>query len=161
MQEDTFQWTDKLVEKFAHVYCGNPVEGYKENYRGLKVEHKLAMFKKETLMRKDPHHILYHDAGFVFVNERSDENEAAIHSFVEPVDLANSTGYVYLPIHRWGDIDPTDIWQSLDDCLYQVRQDMWQGASLPRTIYMHPNIYEKIDFEAWAEEVLRLQGIGE
>lgn len=161
MQEDTFQWTDKLVEKFAHVYCGNPVAGYKENYRGLKVEHKLAMFKKETLMRKDPHHILYHDAGFVFVNERSDENEAAIHSFVEPVDLANSTGYVYLPVHRWGDIDPTDIWQSLDDCLYQVRQDMWQGASLPRTIYMHPNIYEKIDFEAWAEEVLRLQGIEE
>lgn len=159
MQEDTFQWTDKLVEKFAHVYCGNPVEGYKENYRGLKVEHKLAMFKKETLMRKDPHHILYHDAGFVFVNKFL--NQAEIHSFVEPVDLANSTGYVYLPIHRWGDIDPTDIWQSLDDCLYQVRQDMWQGASLPRTIYMHPNVYEKIDFEAWAEEVLRLQGIGE
>lgn len=160
MQEDIFQWTDELVEKFAYVYCGNPVAEYKENYRGLKMNEKLAMFKKETLMRKDPHHILYHDAGFVFVKEMFGENEAAIHSFVVPVDLANGTGYVYLPV-TCEVVDPSDVWTSLDDCLYQVRQDLWQGSPLPRTVYVHPNIYDRIDFEAWAEEVLTQQGIGE
>jgi len=41
-------WTDKRVEEFARIYCGNPTEGFNaEDFRGLKMEEKMRLFKKQ------------------------------------------------------------------------------------------------------------------